>query len=233
MISGPRNLSTAIMYSFDNRKDTMGVDEPFYAHYLNSNPYVNHPGRKEIINSQSINPNEIIEDLYTKAESCTYLFVKDMAHHLVDINLDWMEEVKNIFLIRDPKKLINSFSKVIQNPSIKDIGLKDEFELYQYLKTKGKNPIVVDSGDLLNNPKGILNKICDALQIPFSDEMLNWNAGARLIDGIWAPYWYSNVHQSTGFSPQKTSVEMMSKKHKPLLDEALPFYQSLYKEAIK
>lgn len=233
MVSGPRNLSTAIMYSFDNRRDTLGVDEPFYAYYLHSNPHIKHPGRTEIINSQSTNPNEVINKLYTKAENYTYLFIKNMAHHLVDLKLDWMEEVKNIFLIRDPEKLINSFSKVIENPSIKDIGLKDEFELYHHLISKGKKPIVVDSGDLLKEPKRILHEVCDTLQIPFTDEMLNWDAGARLIDGIWAPYWYANVHKSSGFSPQKTSVETMPKKHQPLLEEALPFYQSLYKEAIK
>lgn len=233
MISGPRNLSTAVMYSFDNRKDTIGVDEPFYAHYLNSNPKVIHPGKNEILESQSIDANKVLQELISTAENSTYIFIKNMAHHLEGFNLDWMEEVQNIFLIRNPEKLINSFAKVIDNPTLKDIGLKDEFILYQHLISKGKKPIVVDSGDLLKDPKKILNKICTALEIPFANEMLRWKSGARKIDGVWAPYWYDNVHKSTGFSPQKTSVETMPQKHQTLLDEALPFYQSLYKEAIK
>ena len=48
MISGPRNMSTAIMYAFDNRKDTLGVDEPFYSYYLNKYPDVQHPGRNDM-----------------------------------------------------------------------------------------------------------------------------------------------------------------------------------------
>ncbi len=32
--SGPRNVSTALMYSFAQRADTRVVDDPRYAHYL-------------------------------------------------------------------------------------------------------------------------------------------------------------------------------------------------------
>ncbi len=233
MISGPRNLSTAIMYSFNNRKDTLGIDEPFYAHYLATHPEINHPGREEIIKSQSTNAENVVCELFDKAKKKPFFFIKNMAHHLQGLNLDWLDQVQNIFLIRQPQKLINSFAKVIDNPTIKDIGLKDEYELYQHLTQKGENPIVVDSGDLLNDPEKILTKMCTALQIPFMHEMLSWKSGPRKIDGIWAPYWYSNVHKSTGFSRQKTSVEKMHKKYEPLLNEALPYYEVLYKEAIK
>lgn len=233
MISGPRNLSTAIMYAFDNRKDTLGVDEPFYAYYLKTNPNISHPGRNEIINSQSTNTQEVINQLWHNAEKNSYLFIKNMAHHLEGVNLSWMDKVKNIFLIRQPEKLINSFSKVIDKPTLKDIGLKDEFDLYQYLRSEGKTPLVLDSGDLLKDPKSILTKLCDALEIPFSNAMLSWSSGPRSIDGVWAPHWYANVHKSTGFTRQKTSNEKMKEKYQDLLDEALPYYLALYKEAIK
>lgn len=233
MISGPRNLSTAIMYAFDNRKDTLSVDEPFYAHYLSTHPKVKHPGRSDIINSQSTNASTVLEQVYTLAEDTPYLFIKNMAHHIEGFDLSWMHQMQNIFLIRNPERLINSFAKVIDNPTLKDIGLKKEYELYQHLKKQGKNSIVVDSGDLLNDPERILSKICDALQIKFTKEMLSWSAGSREIDGVWAPHWYGNVHKSTGFSPQKTSNEAMPKRYQSLLDEAMPYYQALYKQAIK
>ena len=48
MWSGPRNISTAMMYSFGNRPDCVAWDEPFYAfslvHHGND-----HPMRDEII----------------------------------------------------------------------------------------------------------------------------------------------------------------------------------------
>jgi len=233
MISGPRNLSTAIMYSFNNRKDTLGVDEPFYAHYLKLNTDVIHPGRTDVLASQSTDANQVIEDLNRMADEIQILFIKNMAHHLSEVNKQWILELKNIFLIRHPKQLINSFTKVVDNPTIKDIGLKDEFEIYQYLKREGKKPIVVDSSDILKEPKRILTKLSEALDIKFMEEMLHWKAGPKEIDGVWAPYWYKNVHLSTGFSLQKSSSEILPKKHNELLKEALPYYNELYKEAIK
>ena len=44
--SCPRNVSTALMYSFAQRRDTKVFDEPLYAHYL-SESKANHPGREE------------------------------------------------------------------------------------------------------------------------------------------------------------------------------------------
>src|ERR687883_192922 len=41
--SGPRNVSTALMYSFRQRPDTLVVDEPLYGHYLRVTS-ADHPG---------------------------------------------------------------------------------------------------------------------------------------------------------------------------------------------
>ena len=62
MWSGPRNISTAMMRSFENREDTLVIDEPFYAYYLNKTG-LNHPLRKKVLESQSINWNEIVSIL--------------------------------------------------------------------------------------------------------------------------------------------------------------------------
>ena len=75
MWSGPRNLSTAMMRSFENRKDTVVFDEPFYAHYL-SVTELNHPGRDEILDFQSTNWNEVVEkctntSFHEKVTKCT------------------------------------------------------------------------------------------------------------------------------------------------------------------
>ena len=233
MVSGPRNMSTAIMYAFDNRSDTLGVDEPFYSYYLDKYPNVDHPGRLEILESQSKDATQVISQLQQKAKEVNYLFIKNMAHHIEGFDLSWLHDAKHLFLIRDPQKLINSFAKVIDNPTIKDIGIKDEYLLFQNLVDRGVSPVVLDSGDLLNEPRGIMVKLCAALDIKFREEMLSWNAGARGIDGIWAPHWYANVHKTTGFKQQKTSKEVMPAKYQVLLDEAMPYYQSLYDHAIK
>ena len=51
MWSGPRNISTTMMRSFENRADTQVVDEPFYASYL-ARSGADHPFREEILAAQ-------------------------------------------------------------------------------------------------------------------------------------------------------------------------------------
>ena len=48
LCSGPRNVSTALMYAFAQRSDTHVVDEPLYAHYLQVTG-AQHPGRDNIL----------------------------------------------------------------------------------------------------------------------------------------------------------------------------------------
>ena len=233
MVSGPRNMSTAIMYAFDNRKDTLGVDEPFYSYYLNRYPDVQHPGRNDILQSQSTDANTVINQLHQSAQEVDYLFIKNMAHHIDGFDLNCLHVAKHVFLIRDPQKLINSFAKVMDNPTIKDIGIKEEYLLFQQLIGRGISPVVLDSGDLLRDPSRIMTQLCKALDMEFTEDMLSWKAGSRQIDGIWASYWYDNVHKTTSFGQQQTSREIMPRRYRSLLIEAMPYYQSLYEYAIK
>lgn len=233
MVSGPRNMSTAIMYAFDNRKDTLGVDEPFYSYYLNRYPDAQHPGRNDILQSQSTDANTVINQLHQSAQEVDYLFIKNMAHHIDGFDLNWLHVAKHVFLIRDPQKLIISFAKVMDNPTIKDIGIKEEYLLFQQLIGRGISPVVLDSGDLLRDPFRIMTQLCKALDMEFTEDMLSWKAGSRQIDGIWASYWYDNVHKTTSFGQQQTSRETMPRRYRSLLIEAMPYYQSLYEYAIK
>jgi len=156
-----------------------------------------------------------------------HVFVKGMAHHYLSdaprFILDW----ENVMLIRHPKKLISSFSKVIHKPALNDIGIKKATELFLYLKENGKLPIVIDSDELLKNPETYLKKLCDLLNIPFSEKMLSWKKGGILEDGIWAKHWYGNVHNSEGFAVQKSSSQPLPEHLEPLLKEALPYYETL------
>ncbi len=231
MISGPRNLSTAMMYSFNHRTDFNAIDEPFYAYYLKRTD-VDHPAKKLILESQSSNWSDVISEILAKAEKNKYLFVKNMAHHLLEDDLSFLKSCKNFFLIRNPKQLIASFSQVISNPSIDDIGLKHEFELFEYV-SRFQNPVVLDSGELLKNPEQVLKKLCVALEVPFDDQMLHWPKGEKNEDGIWAPYWYKNVHQTTGFQKQKTSSRILDKRFDSLYANAKIFYDQLFTHSIK
>jgi len=233
LISGPRNISTALMYSFGNRADSDIVDEPFYAYYLDKFDVTHHPGRKEILDSLSTDAIQVVDDLH-QSRAADYLFVKNMAHHLRGFDYSFALEAQNIFLIRDPSKLIASFAKVISQPSANDIGLIREVELYDELSQSGKHtPIVIDSGELLLNPPQVIGELCRKLDIPMDKGMLEWKAGPREADGVWAPYWYANVHKTIGFSKKVTTPTKLTGHLQKLYEEVLPYYDKLYALAIK
>ncbi len=227
LISGPRNLSTALMYSFAQREDMTVLDEPFYGYYLqNASLEIEHPSQKEILQTMELNEEKVIENINSLRKQKN-VFVKGMAHHYLTDSPNFILNWENVILIRHPKKLIASFSKVIHTPTLNDIGIKKASELFLFLKKNGKTPIVIDSDELLKNPKNYLKKLCNLLEIPFSEKMLRWKKGGIPEDGVWAKHWYKNVHNSEGFAVQKSSSQPLPNHLEPLLAEALPYYEIL------
>tara|TARA_A100000171_G_scaffold53077_1_gene76262 strand:- start:7640 stop:8308 length:669 start_codon:yes stop_codon:yes gene_type:complete len=215
------------MYSFAQREDTVVLDEPFYAHYLlNSDVSVNHPSAKKICATMERDELKIVQNIANLSER-HHVFVKGMAHHYLSDSPDFILKWDNIILIRHPEKLLASFSKVIKNPTIQDIGIKKASEIFTYLQLQGKTPIVLESDALLKNPSAYLKKVCGLVSIPFTETMLSWQKGGIPEDGIWAKHWYQNVHNSEGFAPQKTSSDPMPSRLEPVLDEAMEFYTIL------
>lgn len=227
LISGPRNLSTALMYSFAQRKDTKVLDEPFYGYYLkNANLDNQHPSQDQILQTMEVKEKEIVEKINFFSKE-TQVFIKGMAHHYLAEEPKFILDWENIILIRHPKKLITSFSKLIDAPTLDDIGIKKASELFLFLKNNGKTPTVIDSDELLKDPENYLKKVCYSLEIPFTKNMLGWKKGGISEDGIWAKHWYNNVHNSEGFAIQKTSSQPLPSHLEPLLKEALPYYETL------
>lgn len=232
LLSSPRNVSTALMYSFDQRPDTQVIDEPFYGYYLKHVCQIEHPGQEEIIESMETNFDRVLEDIHRANSKSSVVFVKNMAHHLTTHQVELFTDTRHVLFIRDPKEIIHSFAKVIPEPSLEDIGVKIHFDLYAFLKTKGQQPIVLSAEHLLKNPERNLSLLCRKLDIPFYREMLEWQKGARPEDGIWAKYWYANVHQSTGFKPYEKKEISLPPKLEALYQTALPYYLELHKHAL-
>ena len=201
--SGPRNISTAMLRSWENRPDTVVCDEPFYAYYLQQTG-LEHPGRNEILAHHETCSDATIASLLEPKDSRVF-YQKHMAHHMLPgIEMSWVSHMVNIFLIRDPRDMLTSLIHQIPNPSIEETGLPQQLALFHLMQEQGSAPIVLDSKDILLNPKIVLSALCNELSIPFFDEMLHWPQGTRETDGIWAPHWYSSVEASTGFVPWKT-----------------------------
>ena len=230
--SGPRNVSTALMYSFAQRPDTKVIDEPLYGHYL-SKTEVEHPGGEEVINHMELNGASVVSDICNNDYGKPVLFIKNMAHHLVSLDWAFLDNLHNLLLIRDPKEMIPSMINQLPNPILRDTALKRQWEIYQHLKSKGESPVVIDSRELLLDPKKILSAVCDHLDIPYYDAMTHWKAGSIAEDGIWAKHWYHSVHKSTGFQAYHRKEEKVPDRLLDLLETCDSYYQKLFQNAVK
>ena len=234
MWSGPRNISTAMMRSWESRTDTFVIDEPFYAHYL-SVTNANHPGRDEIIQDGETDQSIVSKGLISDTDdSCSIYFQKHMTHHMIpSVDREWMKEVINCFLIRNPKDMILSYTKVNSNLSMHLLGLEEQYELFEYVtKINGRAPPVVDSKDILMDPRKTLSLLCEKVGVIFSEEMLSWSKGVRDTDGIWAKYWYKNVINSTGFNIYREKDDDVPSKYLGLYNESIKIYDELAKYKI-
>jgi hypothetical protein len=228
MWSGPRNISTAMMRSFENRDDTVVVDEPFYAYYLRTTG-LEHPMYRDVIASQPTQWPAVAEACSRDLEGVDIAYQKHMTHHMLkEIKLDWTAKLRNCFLIRDPAYVVNSYARKRDSISQDDIGIRRQFELYGEISAiTGQDIPVIDASHFLQDPEAGLRKLCKSLAIPFSDKMLSWPKGRRATDGIWAEHWYGEVEKSTGFQPYKAPDITLTAEQKAIAEEADIYYRLL------
>lgn len=230
--SGPRNVSTALMYAFAQRSDMQVVDEPLYAHYLRLTG-VEHPGRDEILAKMENAGENVLATLMQPDAQGRHRFIKQMAHHWLSLPASYLAATQHIFLIRSPDQVIYSYQKVIPHPVLADIGIRKQYHMFQQIAKQGPTPAVLDGNELLKSPEKVLRKLCeDYLGIDFEPAMLTWQAGAIPEDGCWAKYWYHNVHQSTGFQPYTPKEVILNEAQTVLYQQAKPFYEALSEHAI-
>lgn len=230
--SGPRNISTALMYSFAQRPDTRVEDEQLYGYYLKhfeARDY--HPGAEEVLRTMECDGDKVIRGM-SFAQDKPVLFFKNMVHHLKGLDRTFLKNLVNIILTRNPEEMLPSYAAVIEHPTIEDVGYRAHVELLEYLQRENIPLVVLDAKSVLLNPEQQLRKLCEFAGIPFYAEMLSWEAGARPEDGCWAPYWYSNVHRSTGFGSYKPKDKPFPEHLKPLLKECMPFYEQLFELSV-
>ncbi|MFQ5983122.1 MAG: sulfotransferase family protein [Woeseiaceae bacterium] len=232
--SGPRNISTALMYAFAQRADTTVYDEPLYAHYLvNSHARDYHPGAEEIIATMENDGEKVVADVILGPQPTPVAFFKQMTHHLVELDRAFMKRTVNVMLTRHPRDVLPSYAEQVSKPTLADVGYQMHLDLVEYLRSLGEEPPVLDAEATLDDPRGVLEKLCVRIGIPFDTAMLSWPAGARPEDGIWARHWYAGVHRSTGFQPYEPKTEPFPEHLKALFDECMPYYDTLLREAIR
>lgn len=231
--SSPRNISTALMYAFAQREDTTVVDEPLYAHYLRHQPTTAaHPGREAILASQENDGEKVVAEMLTKNYNTEAVVFKQMTHHLVKLDHRFLSDTLNVMLIRDPRAIVTSFSKVVTQLVAEDIGIPQQHRLFRELRRSGHLTAVVDARKLLLDPPTVLAALCDRLGLAYTPAMLHWPAGPRPEDGVWATHWYANVHKSTGFQPYQEKSYPLTADLAKIAEKCRPAYEELLAEAL-
>ena len=229
MWSGPRNLSTAMMYAFGNRSDTAAWDEPFYAPYLAATG-LDHPMREAILERHETVPEAIAARIDGPVpDGLEHWYMKHMTMHMLpDFPLDWASDCINVHLIRHPARVVASYMAKRENPIFDDLGFRQQTEIF----ARFPGPIV-DSADIRANPEIMLRALCAKIGLPFDPAMLVWTPGPRAEDGAWAPHWYGSIHRSSGFEGAESPLPDIGPEGAPLVEEAMPHYAALHEMRLR
>ncbi|NRA98296.1 MAG: HAD family hydrolase [Rhodobacteraceae bacterium] len=226
MWSGPRNLSTAMMYAFAQRAGMEVVDEPFYAAYLAATG-LDHPMRDEVLASQPQDPRLVADQISSQPPSGNR-FLKLMTHHMLpEFPTDWMAQARHVFLIRHPARVIASYVQKRETPTLEDLGFTQQMQLFDAVRVLGREPVIIDADEVLTDPEASLRQLCSDLGLAWDAKMLTWPKGGNKSDGIWARHWYNAVHESTGLAPRVSALPEVASRDLGLLDLAMPYYESL------
>lgn len=232
--SGPRNLSTALMYSFAGRGDCAVWDEPFYAAYLAATG-IDHPMRDEVMAAGECDPQKVALACIGPIPGGAPLFYeKHMTLHMIpSFDRSFMRECVNVFLIRHPARVVASYSRQRASVNLADLGFTQQADLFDEVTAfAGQTPVVVDSSDIRADPTGVLTRLCAAVGIEYTDRMTRWPPGGHPCDGVWAPHWYEAVHRSTGFEGAEGPLPSLAGAAADLANLAMPSYERLKTHAI-
>ncbi len=226
MWSGPRNLSTAMMYAWAQRADTTVVDEPLYAHYLRTTGAA-HPGRDDVLATQDPDGEAVVREVILGDCDTPLVFFKQMAKHLVGLDRSFLGRCRSILLTRDPLDMLTSLQVQLPDATLEETGFVELVEILDATIAAGERPIVVETKALLADPPGVLAELCDRLGVPFDEAMLSWPPGPKDVDGVWAPHWYGGVHASTGWEPYRDKDVELLPALEPVLAASQPLYERL------
>jgi hypothetical protein len=235
MWSGPRNISTAMMRAWDNRSDTVVVDEPFYAYYLKATGK-QHPAVEEVIAAGEIDWRKVVAQLTgPMPRGRRIFFQKQMTHHLLlEVDREWLHAVTNCFLIRDPRVVIASYIKKRENPALEDLGYVQQAEIFDFVRARVKSlPPILDAKDVLENPERMLRLLCKEVGVEFGESMLSWPPGLRETDGVWAKYWYGEVAKTTSFQPYRSRHDEVPERLSKIYERCRECYERLYRHRLR
>lgn len=229
MWSGPRNLSTAMLYAFGNRPDFAAWDEPFYAAYL-AQSGIDHPMRDEVLAAHETDPGVVARLCAGPVpDGKAHWYMKHMTFHMLPgFPLDWAEGCVNVHLIRHPARVVASYLAKREDPAFEDIGFRQQVAFFE----RFPGP-VIDSALIRRAPDTMLKKLCAEIGLDWDPAILSWEAGPRDFDGVWAPHWYGAVHRSSNFAEAEGPLPELDGPGADLVRQALPYYEELSAKTLR
>ena len=94
----------------------------------------------------------------------------------------------------------------------------------------GRNPVVIDSDDLVAHPEQTVQAYCEQVGIEFRPDALRWTSGLRT-DWAKTSRWHESTSRTTGFAAIPTSYTETVRTNPVLagyLDYHQPFYERLH-----
>ncbi|NEO82122.1 hypothetical protein [Moorena sp. SIO4G3] len=147
-------------------------------------PYVFHQGisldspyRQKIIDNFETDYEKVIENMIGNLpEEYAFSFQRHIARTaLPQFGINWLQSLNNFFLIRHPKEIIYSWRQVqkrfgkVEEITSHDIGFDSLYSIFQDVKNlTGKTPLVIESSDVVKNPKAVLEFLCNYFEIGYS-----------------------------------------------------------------
>jgi hypothetical protein len=229
--SVPRGRSTAFYRMMIERGDFTGVHEPFSHAAVFGNVDI---GGRPLATAQ-----EVLAGLRSLAAT-RQVFIKDTTDRrhpeaLADRRF-LAEDAQHTFLIRHPRETIRSYLALRQNPRIHEIGFEAQYEVYAKVRRlTGRDPLVVDAGDLMNRPGDIIKAYCARVGIDFRPHALSWQPSDRPEWQGGFGHWFTDVAASSGLAEVPGRRGLDADQHPMLstyLAYHLPFYQKLYQQRL-
>jgi hypothetical protein len=183
--------------------------------------------------SQDADGRNVIQNVILGEYRHRVVFFKNMAHHVAGVDWSFLHETTNVILTRTPVEVLPSLARKLPDPELRETGYLTQVEMLDYLLDSGREPVVLDARELLENPESVLTQACQCMGLRFEREMLHWAPGPRAEDGVWADIWYHDVHTTTGFAPYRPKKTPFPVELAPLLAECEPLYERLSRLAIK
>ena len=233
----PRSTSTAFEWMMRQRGDMQCLHEPFGEAWYQGEAPLWPRATADSVRTPGLTLASVLETLKIAASKGP-VFSKDFPHYIDHM---WSDELLDLFnhsfLIRDPAKTITSMYDKWPDFHEKEVGFAEQRELFDRLCDKyGEAPPVLDSDDLLENPHAMVKLWCEAVGIPFLQQALSWEPGARDEVSWWdGGSFHANLRNSDGLKAQQRKyidIAEAPDRVKQIHQTVLPHYQHMHTQRL-